>query len=164
MTALNINQIKRYLPHRYPFLLVDRVDEVVANESIRARKAISVNETFFNGHFPGNPVMPGVLQLEAMAQAGALLAVASGAKIDAESSIYVTGFTDCKFKKPVVPGDTLILTATVLKKKLSIWKLSCEAHVDGKLVSCAVITATTGPVASAAEQPEGWPEFGFSAV
>jgi len=163
MTTLNINQIKRYLPHRQPFLLVDRVDEVVPGESIRARKSISVNEAFFNGHFPGNPVMPGVLQLEAMAQAGALLAVASGAKIDEENSIYVTGFTDCKFRRPVVPGDLLVLTATILKRKLSIWKLSCEALVDDKMVSCAVITATTGPVASTADQPEGWPEFGFSA-
>jgi 3-hydroxyacyl-[acyl-carrier-protein] dehydratase len=163
MTSLNINQIKRYLPHRQPFLLVDRVDEVVPNASIIARKAVSVNETFFNGHFPGNPVMPGVLQLEAMAQAGALLAVASGAKIDAEHAIYVTGFDDCKFKKPVVPGDTLVLKAKILKKKLSIWKLACEAHVDGKLASMATITATTGPSASADDQPDGWPDFGFSA-
>lgn len=164
MTSLSINQIKRYLPHRYPFLLVDRVDEVAAGESIRARKAVSVNETFFNGHFPGNPVMPGVLQLEAMAQTGALLAVASGAKIDAENAIYVTGFDDCKFRRPVVPGDVLVLTATILKRKLSIWKLSCEAHVDGKLASSAVITATSAPVASSTETPDGWPEFGFSAT
>jgi len=164
MTSLNINQIKSYLPHRQPFLLVDRVDEVVAGESIRARKAVSVNETFFNGHFPGNPVMPGVLQLEAMAQAAALLAVASGAKIDAENSIYVTGFDGCKFKRPVVPGDLLVLEAKILKQKLRIWKLECAGYVDDQLASAATITATSAPVASALDRPEGWPEFGFSAT
>ncbi len=164
MTTLNINQIKRYLPHRQPFLLVDRVDEVVPNESIVARKAISVNEAFFNGHFPGNPVMPGVLQLEAMAQAAALLAVTSGATIDRKNSIYVTGFDGCKFRRPVVPGDVLVLTAKILKRRLSLWKLSCEAHVDGVMASCAVITATSGPSASTDDRPDGLPEFGFEAV
>lgn len=162
MTALNINQIKSYLPHRHPFLFVDVVDEVVPNESIRARKAVSVNETFFNGHFPGNPVMPGVLQIEAMAQAGALLAAVSGAKLDRENAVYVTGITDCKFKRPVVPGDVLQLTATVLKKKMSIWKLSCEVHVSGKLASAAVITATTAPAASPSRLPDHFPAPGFS--
>ncbi|HJL41703.1 MAG TPA: 3-hydroxyacyl-ACP dehydratase FabZ [Myxococcales bacterium LLY-WYZ-16_1] len=161
MTSLNINQIKRYLPHRYPFLLVDAVDEVVPNESIRARKSVSVNEPFFAGHFPGNPVMPGVLQIEAMAQAGALLAAVSGARLDPDNAVYVTGITDCRFKRPVVPGDVLELRAAISKRKLSVWKLACEARVNGAVASSAVITATTARAPGATQTPDGFPEPGF---
>ena len=87
--SLNINQIKRYLPHRYPFLFIDSVEEVVPGEHIRGKKAVTGNEDFFNGHFPGNPVVPGVIQIEAMGQCGALLAILSGAEVDAEKQIYV---------------------------------------------------------------------------
>ena len=157
MTQLNLAQIKSYLPHRYPFLLVDAVDEVVLHESIRARKAVTGNEGFFLGHFPGNPVVPGVLQIEAMGQAGVLLAILSGAKVDADHTMYVTSITDCRFKKMVGPGDVMVLTAKVLKKKMRTWKLQCEVHVDGALASTSTVTATSGPKAARPELPDDFP-------
>jgi 3-hydroxyacyl-[acyl-carrier-protein] dehydratase len=162
MTRLNIVQIQQYLPHRYPFLLVDAVDEIVPREHIRARKAVTGNEAFFNGHFPGNPVMPGVLQIEAMGQAGALLAILSGAEVGEGRSIYVAAIDECRFRRPVVPGDTMILSSRVLKYRLGTWKLLCEVHVDGELVSTATVTATTGPVASPPALPEGFPKPAFA--
>lgn len=162
MTRLNLNQIKQYLPHRYPFLFVDVVEDVVPGEYIVAKKAVSGNEEFFNGHFPGNPVMPGVLQIEAMGQAGALLAVLSGAKLDAENAVYVTGITDCRFKKPVVPGVMLELRAKVVRHRLGVWKLDCEVLVDGGLASKATVTATTGPRASDPSLPSGFPAAMFT--
>lgn len=161
MTVLNINQIKQYLPHRYPFLFVDAVDEVVPGEHIRARKAVSGNEDFFNGHFPGNPVLPGVIQIEAMGQAGALLAILSGAKVGKDHSIYVAAITDCRFKRPVVPGDVMELRSRVLKQRLGTFKLGCEVWVEGELVSQATVTATTGPAAGASKPPEGLPAPAF---
>ncbi len=157
MTVLDINQIQRFLPHRYPFLFVDAVDEVVPNESIRARKAVTANEAFFQGHFPGNPVMPGVLQIEAMGQAGALLAILSGAEVGEGRSIYVASITDCRFKKPVVPGDLLELRAKVIRYRLGTWKLGCEVWVGGELASMATVTATAAPAASKKEVPAGLP-------
>lgn len=161
-TTLNINQIKRYLPHRYPFLFVDAVEDVVPGEWIRARKAVSGNEQFFNGHFPGNPVVPGVIQIEAMGQAGALLAILSGAKVGEGRSIYVGTINDCKFRRPIVPGDVMELHAKVLKQKLGTWKLGCEVRVNGELASEAVVVATSGPAASASQLPEGLPPPGYS--
>lgn len=161
MPVLNLNQIKQYLPHRYPFLFVDVVDEVVPNEFIRARKAVTGNEAIFNGHFPGNPVLPGVIQIEAMGQAGALLAVLSGAQLDKDRSIYVATINDCKFRKPVVPGDVMELTGRVLRYRLGTWKLACEVKVGGQVASEAVITATTGPSASPPKLPEGFPPPSF---
>ena len=158
MIKLNLKQIQQYLPHRYPFLLVDAVDELVVNEYIKARKAVSGNEAFFQGHFPGNPVMPGVLQIEAMGQAGALLVIASGAKMDAETSIYVTGLDECKFKRMVVPGDLLMLHARIDKYRLGIFKLSCEVRIDDELVSTSKITATTGPAPKPPELPDSLPK------
>lgn len=157
MPVLNLNQIKQYLPHRYPFLFVDVVDEVVPNEFIRARKAVTGNEAIFNGHFPGNPVLPGVIQIEAMGQAGALLAVLSGAKLDKDRSIYVATINECKFRRPVVPGEVMELGAKVLRYRLGTWKLACEVRVEGQVASEAVITATTGPSASPPKLPEGFP-------
>ncbi len=163
MIKLNLRQIQQYLPHRYPFLLVDAVDELVPNEYIKARKAVTGNEAFFQGHFPGNPVLPGVLQIEAMGQAGALLAIASGAKMSSETSIYVTGITDCRFKRMVVPGDLMMLHSRIEKYRLSTFKLACEVTVDGELASSARVTATTGPAAKPPELPDSMPKPIFDA-
>ena len=157
MTRLNLSQIKQYLPHRFPFLMVDAVDEVTLGESIVARKAVTGNEAFFNGHFPGNPVVPGVLQIEAMGQAGVLLAVLSGAEMGNGTTMYVSTITDCKFKRPVVPGDVMELRAQVLKKKMRTWKLQCETFVNGQLASQATVTATSGPAPQPPALPEGFP-------
>lgn len=157
-TSLNINQIMMYLPHRYPFLFVDAVDDLVPNESIRGHKAVTINEQIFNGHFPGNPVVPGVVQIEAMGQIGALLAVLSGAELDSGRSIYVASITDCRFRKPIIPGDVMELSAKVMKQRLGMWKLACATHVRGELASEAVITATTGPKVAAPPLPPGLPK------
>lgn len=157
MSLLNINQIMQYLPHRYPFLFIDAVDEVVAGESIRARKNVSVNEAIFNGHFPGNPVVPGVIQIEAMGQTGALLALLSGAKLDDEKSIYVTAITDCRFRRPIIPGDVMLLHARVTGRKMGMWKFACETRVGAELASEAVITATTAPKVKPPALPAGFP-------
>jgi 3-hydroxyacyl-[acyl-carrier-protein] dehydratase len=156
MTSLDIEQIKRYLPHRYPFLFVDRVDEVVVGASIRATKCVTGNEALFNGHFPTNPVLPGVIQIEAMGQAGALLAILSGAEVGEGRSIYVTTITDCRFRKPIVPGDVMELRAKVLRQRLGAWKLGCEVWVGGELASEATIMATGAPNTSK-PLPEGLP-------
>lgn len=155
--TLNTNQIKRYLPHRYPFLFVDAVDDVVIGESIRAHKCVSGNEDFFNGHFPGNPVVPGVIQIEAMGQAGALLAILSGAKADETRSIYVATIDKCKFRRPIVPGDVMDLRAQVLRTRLGMWKLGCQVYVRDQLASEATISATSGPRATDPALPEGLP-------
>lgn len=157
MTVLDIEQIKAYIPHRAPFLFVDRVVELVLGERIHAQKAVTGNETFFEGHFPGNPVLPGVIQLEAMGQAGALLAILSGAKLEAGYSIYVGSMTDAKFRRPVLPGATLDLHAELLRQRLGTFKLGCRCEVDGQVASSAVITATTGPSRVRPALPEGVP-------
>jgi 3-hydroxyacyl-[acyl-carrier-protein] dehydratase len=159
--TLNINQIKQYLPHRYPFLFIDAVEDCVPGEWLIGRKAITGNEDFFNGHFPGNPVVPGVIQLEAMAQAGALLAILSGVKIDASRSIYVATINDCKFRRPVVPGDVLHLHAKILRYRLGTYRLGCEARVNGETASEAVFSATSGPRASDPTIPPNLPPPSF---
>lgn len=164
MSVLNLTQIKGYLPHRYPFLLVDRVEEVVLGERIRAIKAVSGNEAFLQGHFPGNPVVPGVLQIEAMGQAGVLLAILSGAKVDKDHSMYVGAITDCRFKLMIGPGDVMELRAEVLKQKLGIWKLKCEVHIEGQLASTATVTAMSGPTAKMPQLPPEYPPPMFEDV
>ncbi len=154
---LDINQIKKYLPHRPPMLLIDSVEDVVIGESIHARKCVSVNEPYLAGHFPDYPVMPGVLQIEAMGQAGALLGMLSGAELKDGEAIYVATITDVRFKKPVLPGDVMDLTAKVARRRLGVWRFECETHVNGELVSKAMITATVGPQVSN-PMPEGLPE------
>jgi len=119
---LDITAIERILPHRYPFLLVDRVDEI-GEERIVARKLVSRNEPFFDGHFPGHPVMPGVLIIEAMAQAGALLAAHVVSFDPATHVIYFMAIDNAKFRKPVIPGDVLTLDVVPLRKGKAIWKL-----------------------------------------
>lgn len=135
--------IQHYLPHRYPFLLVDRVVEVEAGKSIVAYKNISFNEPMFEGHFPGDPIFPGVMIIEAMAQAAGLLGFHTAEANDlevAENSLYLfVGADKVRFKRPVVPGDRLTLEANFVSAKRSIWKFDCNAHVDGEFVCSATI-------------------------
>lgn len=133
---MDILEIKEYLPHRYPFLLVDRVVELELGESITAIKNVTVNEPFFNGHFPESPIMPGVLIIEAMAQAAGILGFKTVDKKPADGSIYMfVGSNKMRFKRPVVPGDQLVLKARILSEKRGIWKFGCESEVDGKFVA-----------------------------
>ena len=138
---MEIEKILAALPHRYPFLLVDRVVEVVARERIHAYKNVTYNEEFFQGHFPGKPVMPGVLQLEAMAQAGALLAYQGQPFDPAQKVIYLMSFDNVKFRRPVVPGDRLDLLVRIERQKGAIWRLAGEAKVDGQPASEAQMMA-----------------------
>ena len=140
---LDIVAIERILPHRYPFLLVDRVDEI-GEERVIARKLVPRNEPFFNGHFPGHPVMPGVLIVEALAQAGVLLAAHSGAFNPETHLVYFLGIDSARFRKPVVPGDVLTLDVVPLRKG-KIWKLKGEAKVDDVLVAEAEMMAAIQP-------------------
>ncbi len=137
---MDVNEIREYLPHRYPFLLVDRVLELVPGESIVALKNVTVNEPFFNGHFPEHPVMPGVLIVEAMAQAAGILGFKTMDKKPQDGSIYYfVGSDKLRFKRPVVPGDQLKLEASILSEKRGIWKFAVKASVDGAIVSSATI-------------------------
>jgi 3-hydroxyacyl-[acyl-carrier-protein] dehydratase len=142
--VLDIRAIERILPHRYPFLLVDRVDEVGA-ERLVARKLVTRNEPHFNGHFPGHPVMPGVLIIEALAQAGALLAANLVGFNPDTHVIYFMAIDKAKFRKPVVPGDVLTLDVVPLRKGGAIWKLRGEAKVDGAVVAEAELMASIQP-------------------
>jgi 3-hydroxyacyl-[acyl-carrier-protein] dehydratase len=138
---MDIDEILEYLPHRYPFLLVDRVTMVEPGQSIRGYKNVSVNEPFFTGHFPGNPVMPGVLMIEAMAQLAGILAFKTKNRKAADGAIYYLGGTDgVRFKRPVRPGDRLDMEATIVADKLRVMKFRCTAHVDGELACSAEIT------------------------
>ncbi|MCO4785115.1 3-hydroxyacyl-ACP dehydratase FabZ [Marinomonas atlantica] len=137
---MDVNEIRRYLPHRYPFLLVDRVVELTPGESIVAYKNVTVNEPFFNGHFPDHPVMPGVLIIEAMAQAAGILGFKTMDKTPEDGSIYYfVGADNTRFKRPVVPGDRLQLDAKVLTERRGIWKFEVKATVDGELVCSSTI-------------------------
>jgi len=143
-SALDIRDIERILPHRYPFLLVDRVAEI-GEERIVALKNVSRNEPHFNGHFPGHPVMPGVLIIEALAQAGALFA-ANLVKFDPEKQvIYFMAIDKAKFRRPVVPGDVLTLEVVPLRKGGAIWKMRGEAKVGDTVVCEAEFMASIQP-------------------
>lgn len=132
---MNINRILKLLPHRYPILLVDRVLELEPSKRIKALKNVSVNEPYFQGHFPEFPVMPGVLILESLAQASALLAFSEEQKPD--TVYYFAGIDNARFKKPVTPGDQLILNAEVIRNKAGIWKFNAFATVDNEIVAQA---------------------------
>lgn len=142
--VMNIERIMALLPHRYPFLLVDRVVECVPGESIKAYKNVTINEPFFQGHFPGAPIMPGVLILEALAQTGGLLACASIEGSLQDRLFLFTGLDQVKFRRQVIPGDRLDLVCSNLRMKLKLCKLDARALVDGKLACEAVITAALG--------------------
>ena len=138
---LTVETIKKYLPHRYPFLLVDRVTDVNMDElSIKAYKNLSINEEFFNGHFPGNPIMPGVLILEALAQAAGILGFISSANSPADGYIFLyAGVDKVRFKNSAYPGDRLELDVKLLNQKRGIYRLEGTATVDGKLICSAEI-------------------------
>ncbi|MER2563170.1 MAG: 3-hydroxyacyl-ACP dehydratase FabZ [Myxococcaceae bacterium] len=139
---MDITEIRKLLPHRYPFLLVDRVVEIEPEKKLVGFKNVTANEEFFNGHFPGHPVMPGVLILEALAQACALLAYKSAAMDPKDYVVYLMSIDGAKFRKPVVPGDRLTLTAEVIRHKASVWKQRGVATVDGQVVAEAEFLAT----------------------
>lgn len=135
---MDIQEILEHLPHRYPFLLVDRVLECEPGKRLIALKNISVNEPMFTGHFPERPIFPGVLIMEALAQATGLLAFkTTNTKPDGTSLYYFAGIDNCRFKQPVLPGDQMILEVEVIKEKRGIWKFSGVAKVDGKVVASA---------------------------
>lgn len=131
---MEINEIKQFLPHRYPFLLVDRVVELVPGERILAYKNISVNEEVFNGHFPHMPIFPGVMIIEAMAQASGILGFSTVNKRPDEKNLYLfAGVDGTRFKRQVIPGDRLMLESEIDSVKRNIWRFNCKATVDGKL-------------------------------
>lgn len=141
--SMTIDEIMQYLPHRYPFLLIDRVLEMEMGKTITAIKNVSINEPFFPGHFPGTPVMPGVLILEAMAQAAALLSFKTENYAPEEIGIvYFAGIDGARFKKPVLPGDQLVLKIEIVRRVRGIWKYTARAEVDGALVAEAELMAT----------------------
>lgn len=135
---LNIMDIQNILPHRYPFLLVDRVTEIEPNKKAVGLKNVTFNEPFFQGHFPDNPIMPGVLVIEAMAQVSGILAMHKGAK---GSSVYFMSIDNAKFRKPVVPGDQLRFEVSVLQKRKNVWKFAAQTFVDDKVVAEAEFKA-----------------------
>ena len=141
--SMTIDEIMQFLPHRYPFLLIDRVLEMEVGKSITAIKNVSINEPFFPGHFPGSPVMPGVLILEAMAQAAALLSFKTEQYTPEEIGVvYFAGIDAARFKKPVLPGDQLVLKIDIVRRMRGIWKYTARAEVDGALVAEAELMAT----------------------
>jgi len=143
MKSLDINQIKQFLPHRYPLLLVDRVLDWESGKNITAIKNVTINEEFFVGHFPHKPVMPGVLTIEALAQTAALLAfLTTGQKPDDNAVVYFVGIDGARFKRPVEPGDQLKMHVEILRQARGIWKFHAKATVDDQLVVEAELMCT----------------------
>lgn len=137
---MQADTIRSYLPQRYPFLLVDRVTEVTPNQFIKGLKNVSINEEFFQGHFPGLPIMPGVLIVESMAQIAGMLGFISVGRRPRDGYMFLfAGADKVRFKRQVIPGDTLWLSAELLMQRRGIFKFSCQAHVEGKLVASAEI-------------------------
>jgi beta-hydroxyacyl-ACP dehydratase FabZ len=138
---LDVKEIFKSIPHRYPFLLVDRIVEIDGNEKVVGIKNVTINDNFFQGHFPNRPVMPGVLICEAMAQVGAIFAHNARGGMTDDRLFVLTGLDNVKFKRPVEPGDQLRMELTCLKRRGSFWKMQGIATVDGKLVAQAEISA-----------------------
>jgi 3-hydroxyacyl-[acyl-carrier-protein] dehydratase len=135
---MTVNEIMKLLPHRYPFLLVDRIVDFQPGVSATGVKNVTINEPFFQGHFPGQPIMPGVLIIEAMAQVAGVMAFSSGVE---GKAVYFMSIDNAKFRRPVVPGDQVMMDIKVLKQRGNVWRFSGTATVDGKLVSEAEFTA-----------------------
>jgi beta-hydroxyacyl-ACP dehydratase FabZ len=142
--AFDIQEIMKLLPHRYPFIMVDRILELTPGEKVIALKNVTINEPFFQGHFPENPIMPGVLIIEAMGQAGAVLAAKSLELEPHGSLIYFMGMDKVKFRKPVTPGDQLIFEMKFLKQRRNVFRMSGTAYVDENVVAQAELMATFG--------------------
>jgi 3-hydroxyacyl-[acyl-carrier-protein] dehydratase len=142
--AMDAMQILETLPHRYPFLLIDRISECIPGKAITAVKNISLNEAFFQGHFPGRPVMPGVLIIEAMAQAGGVLSHVTLGNVEPKPLFFLAGVDNARFRQTVLPGDQLTIHVAVEKIRRGIWFYKCSASVDGKLAVAADITCAPG--------------------
>lgn len=143
MSTMDIAEIAQYLPHRFPFLLVDRVLECEPGKQIVAIKNVTFNEPFFPGHFPKQPIMPGVLIIEAMAQTAAILAFKTADRLPSDDAlVYFLGIDEARFKRPVTPGDQLVLTARVERNIKGVWKFAAEATVDGKVAAEAKMMCT----------------------
>jgi 3-hydroxyacyl-[acyl-carrier-protein] dehydratase len=146
LSEMYIEEIRQFLPHRYPFLLVDRVIDCIPGESILAIKNISVNEPQFTGHFPDQAIMPGVLIIEALAQTTGLLGFRTMSEEPSDDLLYMlVGVDNIRFKRQVVPGDQLMLKAKIERRSKIIWKFSCEASVDGELVTAASLLCAAAP-------------------
>ena len=139
--TMDILEIQRWIPHRYPFLLIDRVLDLVPNEHITTIKNVTANEEFFQGHFPGHPVMPGVLIMESMAQTAAVFARYSEPELLKNKTFYLVGADNFKWKKMVVPGDQLKIVMKSVKKRNPLWIMDGEVSVDGKVVASGTLTA-----------------------
>ena len=139
-TSMDINQIMSIIPHRYPFLLVDRITEIVVGKSIIGIKNVTANEPQFTGHFPSRPIMPGVLIIEAMAQLSAVL-VAKSMDSTEDKEVFFMSIDESKFRKVVEPGDCLIMYSSIIQNRGSVWKFKARAEVDGKIASEATFTA-----------------------
>lgn len=147
MTAMDIHEILKYLPHRYPFILVDRVVALEKGKQIHAYKNVSINEPYFSGHFPHYPVMPGVLIVEALAQAAAILTIRSEeASFDPNRVYYFVGIDAARFRKPVIAGDQLVLKVALSRQIKGIWKYTAVAEVDGETVTSAQLMCTARAV------------------
>lgn len=142
--CMDAMQIQAALPHRYPFLLIDRVTACVAGESIVAVKNVTSNEPYFQGHFPGKPVMPGVLVIEAMAQAGGVLSHVTMIDVNPKPLFYLAGISNARFRRTVVPGDQLIIEVHVERIRRGIWFYKCSATVEGEIAVNADITCAPG--------------------
>jgi 3-hydroxyacyl-[acyl-carrier-protein] dehydratase len=141
---LRIAEIMRILPHRYPFLLVDRVIEVYPDKRIVALKNVTINEPFFNGHFPGAPVMPGVLTIEAMAQTGAILGLLEKNTDLTTTLVYFMGIDEARFRRPIVPGDQMRIVAEVIRRKATVWKMKGVVYVGSEIAAEATLLSSIG--------------------